>query len=480
MPGLSSSVTLTVVSGELAPPALTVAKQTTCVLGRADDCDLRVPNDAAHQRVSRHHCLLDIDPPEIFLRDLGSRNGTYVNGQKISQSEAGQEAEETRTRRYPGQDLSDGDEIRLGPVTIRISVRQAQDPGHQQQTRTCACCGRGDGYFLDLPDTGDQHRICVSCMEDPEAVAGCLIKLARAGEPQLGMLSRYDLASELGRGGMGAVYLARHSSTGEQIALKLMLPKAAGTPRGRARFLREATLASSLHHQNIAESYGALTAAGTYCFTSRYYSGGSLAQLLRGSGGRLPVDEAIPLIIQVLDGLDHAHRSGVVHRDLSMGNILLDKTGAGALIPKISDFGLGKLFSLAGLSGLTQTSDHPAGKPAYMARQQVINFRYAKPAVDVWAAAACLYRMLTGSPPRDFPACQSKWVVVRRDPAVPIRHRDPSIPADLADIIDRALRDTPEIGCQNALELRDPLQAFSGTRLNPISPYQDKLEVVTE
>jgi hypothetical protein len=441
----------------------TFEERTTCILGRADDCEPRIPDDEAHHTVSRHHCLLDINPPDVRIRDFGSRNGTYVNGKKIGQREPGQTPEEALTGHYPEHDLSDDDEIRLGPVTIRIGVQQARDSSQDRNrvllARPCACCGLQTEDLLDTAGGDGQNRICVSCREDPEAVARCLLKLARAGEPELGLLAKYDLVHELGRGGMGAVYLVRHVSTGEETALKLMLPKSAGTPKGRVRFLREATLASSLRHQNIVDSYGVLAAAGAYCYTSQYCPGGSLAQLLARSRGRVPVNQAIPLIIQVLDGLDHAHRSGVVHRDLSPGNILLGNTSDSAMVAKIGDFGLGKLFDQAGLSGLTQTGD-AAGKPAYVPRQQVINFRYAKPAVDVWAAAACLYRMLTGTCPRDFPPGRDAWQVVLDDPAVPIRQRDPAVPADLADIIDWALHDDPEIGCQDAAELRDLLQGF--------------------
>ena len=456
-------VRLDVVAGEISPLMFTFEERTTCVLGRAKDCEPRVVDNEAHRTVSRHHCLLDINPPDVRIRDFGSRNGTYVNGEKIGQREPGQTPEEAISGHYPEHDLSDGDEIRLGPVTIRVGIQRAQGSG-QSRTRVllaspCVCCGLDTGDFLDMAGADGQNRICVSCREDPEAVARCLLKLARAGEPALGLLARYDLVHELGRGGMGAVYLVRHVSTGEETALKLMLPKSAGTLTGRARFLREATLASSLRHQNIVESYGTLAAAGAYCFTSQYCPDGSLAQLLHRSGGRVSVDEAVPLIVQVLNGLDHAHRNGVVHRDLSPGNILLGKASDGAMVAMIGDFGLGKLFDQAGLSGLTQTGD-AAGKPAYVPRQQVINFRYAKPAVDVWATAACLYRMLTGTYPRDFPPGQDEWRVVLDEPAIPIAQRDPSIPAALADIIDWALHDDPDIGCQSAAELRDHLQGF--------------------
>lgn len=456
-------VTLEAVSGTLSPRVFTVEERTTCVIGRASDCEPRIADDQAHSVVSRHHCLLDINPPYIRIRDFGSRNGTFVNGTRIGQREPGQTPVEAAAVIFPEYDLSDGDEIRLGPVTIRVGIQQARDSGQDRTrvrlARPCACCGLDTGDYLDMMGAGGEDRICASCREDPEAVARCLLRLARAGNPALGLLAKYDLAGELGRGGLGAVYLVRHVATGEEIALKLMLPRSAGTASGRARFLREATLASSLRHQNIVESYGALAAAGAYCFTSEYCRGGSLSQVLRRAGGRMPADQAVPLIVQVLDGLVYAHRSGIIHRDLTPGNILLGTDDTGATVAKVGDFGLGKLFDQAGLSGLTHTGD-AAGTPAYVPRQQVINFRYAKPAVDVWAAAACLYRMLTGTTPRDFPPGRDPWHIVLDQPAMPIRRRDPAIPALLAEIIDRALHDDPAIGCQDAAELRESLQCF--------------------
>jgi len=445
-----AGVTLSVVAGELIPPELAIHERTTCVIGRADDCTPRVPDDGAHRTVSRHHCLLDINPPDIRVRDFGSLNGTYVNGKKIGQRAPGQTPEEAADGIYPEHDLSDGDEIRLGSSTIRVAVRA---PGRGRTPRRCHCpnCGRG-------VDDGFADRLCTVCADDPAEVARGLLDRARSGDPELDALAGQVLEQELGRGGMGAVYLLRHETTGERIALKLMLPRAAARASERARFMREVTLARSLRHPNIVSSYGAHIPAGVFCFTSEYCAGGSLAQLQDRFGGRMPPHEAVRFVIQALDGLDHAHRSGVVHRDLSPHNILLSTEGDGALVAKIGDFGLAKAFDQAGLSGLTRTGTI-AGKPSYLPRQQVVNFREAAPAVDVWAAAACLYRMLTGASPRDFPVGRDPWQVVLQDPAVPVRRRDPSVPADLAEVVDRALRDDPEIGVQSATELRDLLRA---------------------
>jgi serine/threonine protein kinase len=186
--------------------------------------------------------------------------------------------------------------------------------------------------------------------------------------------------------------------------------------------------------------------------------------LMKRRGGRLPLDVAVDVALAALDGLHHAHGQGVVHRDVSPSNILLDAADDGIVTVKIADFGIAKAFDRAGLSGLTRTGQ-TAGKPTFMSRQQVINFRKAAPAVDVWALAASLYAALTGSPPRDFPRGKDPWQVVLQSPTVPIREREPGIPRTLANVIDKALRERPEIGFQTAAELRQALrEATPGRR----------------
>ncbi|MEV0400433.1 protein kinase [Actinoallomurus sp. NPDC050550] len=160
-----------------------------------------------------------------------------------------------------------------------------------------------------------------------------------------------------------------------------------------------------------------------------------------------------------MDGLAHAHDQGVVHRDLSPSNILLGEGHDGTTVAKVGDFGLAKAFDQAGLSGLTRTGS-TAGKPWYMPRQQVINFRNASPAVDVWALAACLYHALCGRHPRDFPRGKDPWQTVLQTPATPIRRRDPNIPPALAELIDHALQERPVIGFQTAHEFRAALRAL--------------------
>jgi eukaryotic-like serine/threonine-protein kinase len=122
---------------------------------------------------------------------------------------------------------------------------------------------------------------------------------------------------------------------------------------------------------------------------------------------------------------------------------------------KIGDYGLAKSFDLAGLSGQTLTGTQ-AGTPVLMCRQQLLNYKYVQPEVDVWAAAACLYYMLTGAFPRDFTSGDPFLAVLQNDP-VPIRQRDANIPQQLAKVIDLALLEKPEIYFKSAAEFKQAL-----------------------
>jgi serine/threonine protein kinase len=145
---------------------------------------------------------------------------------------------------------------------------------------------------------------------------------------------------------------------------------------------------------------------------------------------------------------------GLIHRDLKPGNIFLANVG-GKQVAKVGDYGLAKAFDLAGLSGQTLTGS-AVGTLGFMSRQQVIDFKYAKPEVDVWAAAACLYAMLTGCLPRNLQG-QDPFVAVLQCDAVPICDRTSAIPKPLAKVIDLALIDNPDIYYKSATDFKQAL-----------------------
>jgi len=209
----------------------------------------------------------------------------------------------------------------------------------------------------------------------------------------------------------------------------------------------------------------------TFFFTMEYCEGGSVVDLMAKRGvSTLPIGEAVAIILQVLDGLTYTHNAeipnvkladgsfvkgrGLIHRDLKPGNIFLANIG-GKQVAKIGDYGLAKAFDQAGLSGQTMTGN-AVGTPYFMPRQQVLDYKYAKPEVDVWAVAAFLYVMITGYSPRNFVGLDPFRAVLDND-AVPIRDRTSAIPQPLATVIDRALIDNPEIYYKSAAEFKQSL-----------------------
>jgi serine/threonine-protein kinase len=494
---------------ELPPPArvtLTLAgggpgwqlvfeERTTCIIGRQDDCHPRFPNDDKHRTISRHHCLLDVNPPDICVRDLGSRGGTYVNGLLVDKRPEGMDRDEALKLRFKERNLTNGDELRLckgGAAVFRVSVTVptlcascgtwipeearaacerapglyqceacAAKPtieGSQRPLRACAGCGRD--VSGDVGTNRHGEFLCAACRQDPERLVRDLQGQARHKGEVLA-IEGYTILTELGRGGMGSVWLARHDSTGRQVAIKVMLPQVAADERAVKRFLHETANTRALNHPNVVRLIDSGYARGMFFMVLDYCEGGSVSGLMQQRGGMLPVDEAAEIALQALEGLHYAHNvfgpgSGLVHRDLKPANLFLSGTGS-ARVARIGDYGLSKAFDDAGLSGATRTGDI-AGTPHFMPRLQVIDFKYARPEVDVWAMAASLYNMLTGAVPRDFPATRDPWLVVLDDPPVPIRRRLASLPEKLAEVIDHALTEEPEIPFKTAAEFKEALE----------------------
>jgi serine/threonine protein kinase len=307
--------------------------------------------------------------------------------------------------------------------------------------------------------------LCASCLtceapptSDPsgehlDAVQRLLCQ-AQTGAGSLLPLRDYFVERELGRGGMGAVYLARHLPSGRRVALKVMLPHLADRDDLLARFQREIDNTRALAHPNVVSVFDSGRDGDAYFFTMEFCEGGSVDQLL-ARRGPLPVGEAVALIRQVLDVLEYARtvRGGVIHRDLKPSNLLL--TGSSPAAVKVADYGLARAFEDA---RLTRSADVLC-TPAFCPRQQAINSRDVGPEVDVWAAAACLYYLLTKSFVRDHPPGYDALMVATLQPVVPIRRRRPDLPAALADVIDRALVEEPAVPSHSAAEFREALLA---------------------
>ncbi len=268
---------------------------------------------------------------------------------------------------------------------------------------------------------------------------------------------------------MGCVHLVRHEPTKELRALKVMIPDVALDESARNWFVREIQNARTLQHPNVVRAVDAGVVDAMLFLEMEFCEGGSTESLLNKSG-RVETKRAIEIILDVLKGLEYAHQvplldvaladgtwgkaRGLIHRDLKPQNVFLTADG----VAKVGDFGLSKAFELAGMSGMTVTGS-TGGTVIFMPRQQVLNFKYAGPEVDVWAAAATFYYLLTGSAPRQFSVDLDPWQTVLETDAVPILKRGVDLAPALAHVIDQALVDRPGIHFKTAAEFRTAIEA---------------------
>jgi predicted Ser/Thr protein kinase len=407
---MPATVHLQVRSSDGTSKSFALTEHDTFLLGRMADCHLCVPGDP---QVSRHHFLLEACPPMASLRDLGSMNGTHINGKKCGGREKGETPEQGALRQYPSIDLKHGHRITVGQSTIEVRVETATDAA---------------AVPAALPE-GDLSGL------SPEAMRQLIF-----GSPEKAIftLADYAVQRELGRGGCGAVYLATPKSGGDPVAVKLMLSRAQAEPRAIEHFKREMQVIAKLRHPNIVRFLDSGSDQCTFFFVMEYCDGGSLADVAKSSGGTLPPDLLMPWALQALEGLAAAHKEGFVHRDIKPHNILLHRNRA-----KISDFGLAKNFQKAGLSGMSMTGNY-AGTPVFMPPEQITNFKYVKPVSDVWSFAASLYQLLTGKFPYRFDPKRDPIDIILNENPVPIRDRMPGLEKNLAAVIDKALVRNPK------------------------------------
>ena len=121
-----ATMTLRVANGRMAGSEFVFEAPTYCVVGRSNDCDVCLPRDYGHTDVSRHHCALEFNPPEIRVRDLGSRNGTFVNGEKIGQRHSHCPVTQNDLGEFGASEIRDGDEIQVGDYVLRVGVDVAE------------------------------------------------------------------------------------------------------------------------------------------------------------------------------------------------------------------------------------------------------------------------------------------------------------------------------------------------------------------
>ena len=262
--------------------------------------------------------------------------------------------------------------------------------------------------------------------------------------------NRYQIEREIAHGGMAEVYLARDLSLDRLVALKALFPEYAREPSFVERFRREAQAAANLNHPNIVAIYDWGQESGTYFIVMEYVEGRSLRDLIR-SEGPLDAGRAADITAEIASALAFAHRSGVVHRDVKPGNVLLTQSGT----VKVTDFGIAR----AGTSdALTQTGS-VMGTATYFSPEQAQGLAVDGRS-DVYSVGVVLYELVCGVAPfaGDSPVSVA-YKHVREEAILPSQ-RNPDVPPGLEQIIMSALAKDPDHRYQSADDLRADLLRF--------------------
>jgi serine/threonine-protein kinase len=421
-------VTLRIIGGPKQGEQFAFQRHETFIVGRRH-ATISIPEDGF---LSRNHFLIEVDPPRCLLKDLGSRNGTLVNGLRVADAI-----------------LHDGDRIRAGRSEFLVTI----DATFSEIPRVpCLRCRKvyapADVIAATRPGEGTLEWVCETC----KALA------RRYPRPPAG----YWIEKRLGGGGMGEVYLARRASDRQPVAIKMMIPTGAAGDRAKRYFLRELEVLRDLRHPNIVAFYETVEIDGQFQLVMEYVDGPNAREWVRQlEPGPLPVRTAASIGVQLLAALEHAHGKGYVHRDIKPSNLLVAGPPSEPVV-KLSDFGLAKSFrDNAGFQGLTHQGDI-GGSVGFISPDHIREFSNVKEPADIYSTGATLYYLMTGKYPfLGFdPMRNDAYTMILEHPPVPIRAHRPDVPEGFDRVLRKALQKKPKDRWRSAAEMAAALRPY--------------------
>jgi serine/threonine-protein kinase len=275
-----------------------------------------------------------------------------------------------------------------------------------------------------------------------------------AGERFIG---KYRVKGELGRGGMGAVYLAEQPGLGREVAIKELIQSAATDPVALKRFLQEAQVMARTSHPNLVQVHDVELSAEANYIVLEFVRGKSLRDWL--NRGPIPPPQVFAVMHGVLQALDYAHKHAIVHRDMKPENVLLSEDG----MVKVADFGIARLTDDTGVGGTATKTGTTVGTPQYMSPEQVASSKVDGRS-DLYSAGIMFYELVAGEPP--FTASESDGPFtlmakhVQAPPKPPSLHR-PGLDPGLEEAILKSISKRPEDRFQTGQEFDDVLSRLA-------------------
>ena len=289
---------------------------------------------------------------------------------------------------------------------------------------------------------------------------------AMTGGRQIG---KYRIKGELGRGGMGAVYLAEQLGLGREVAIKELIPSAAADPTALMRFMQEAQVMARTSHPNLVQVHDLEQIGEANYIVLEFVRGKSLRE--RVNQGAIPMPQTFAVMHGVLQALDYAHKRAIVHRDMKPENVLLSDEGA----VKVADFGIARLTDDTGAGSTATKTGTTVGTPQYMSPEQVASSKVDGRS-DLYSAGIMFYELVVGEPPFTSSEADGPFTLmakhVQAPPKPPSVHK-PGLDLRLEEVILKSLSKRPEDRYQTGREFDD---AMSGVADRLCPGWQKSLE----
>jgi len=305
-------------------------------------------------------------------------------------------------------------------------------------------------------DNTSGSKFCKECGTQLQLGEGVLFSKTITLETSLKVLDKgsifagkYKIIGEIGRGGMGVVLKAEDTKLKRTVALKFLPPEVSRYPEAEERFIREAQAAAALDHPNICTIYEAEEHECQAYIAMAYIEGKSLRE--RIAKNPLDTEEAIEIAAQVAEGLEEAHKKGIIHRDIKSANIMVTEKGQA----KIMDFGLAKVIGESLITKEARTMGTVAYMSPEQAKGEAVDHRS-----DIWSLGIVLYEMLSGQLPFCGERETSIMYSIVHEEAKPLKEIKRDLPPELQKVIDRALKKNPGSRYQTAAEVSEDLRKY--------------------